>query len=160
LTLNDISHNYGTPVVVETADWYLNDVYNSALTEKDVLQAFDNAMIQEEVLEGQNGGGAGMTCHMFPAGTGTSSRIVTAMPDGTGQKYTIGALTQTNYGHMNDMQIAGVPIGELLLKEGTMTMPTKDPEKPKENALGGKADDGSIVVILMLAFTIIFRVCI
>lgn len=90
-----------------------------------------------------------MTCHMFPAGTGTSSRIVTEIPDGTGQKYTIRALTQTNYKHTNDMQIAGVPIGKLLLKEGTLTMPTKDPVRAKEGSLGGKADDGSIVVILM-----------
>jgi D-aminopeptidase len=75
-SLSDISHNYGTPVVGETADWILNDVYDSTLKEEDVLQAFRNSETQEEVFEGQNGGGAGMTCHMFPAGTGTSSRIV------------------------------------------------------------------------------------
>jgi len=147
LTLSDISHNYGTPVVGETADWYLNDVYDSALKEEDILQAFTNAMTQEEVLEGQNGGGAGMTCHMFPAGTGTSSRIVHGTPDGGGEKYTVGVLCQSNYGHTYDLQIAGVPIGELLIKEG-FSMPAL--LKPKDDtALGGKADDGSIVIILM-----------
>lgn len=141
--MNDISHNYGTPIIAETADWYLNDVYDSALKEADVLQAFKNAVTQEEVLEGQNGGGAGMTCHMFPAGTGTSSRLVKKTADGD-ETYTVGVLCQSNYGHTHDLQIGGVPIGELLLKENAGPMPVKQEEK-----LSGKADDGSIVVILM-----------
>lgn len=141
--MNDISHNYGTPIIAETADWYLNDVYDSALKEADVLQAFKNAVTQEEVLEGQNGGGAGMTCHMFPAGTGTSSRLVKKTADGD-ETYTVGVLCQSNYGHTHDLQIGGVPIGELLLKENAGPMPVNQEEK-----LSGKADDGSIVVILM-----------
>jgi len=144
LSLNDISHNYGTPIVGETADWWLNDVYDSALTQENVQQAFENAMTQEEVLEGQNGGGAGMTCHMFPAGTGTSSRVVKGTAEG-GEKYTVGVLCQSNYGHTYDLQIAGVPIGELLLKENAGPMR----EEQKDTKLSGKADDGSIVIILM-----------
>lgn len=144
LSLNDISHNYGTPVVAETADWYLNDVYDSALTETDILKAFDNALTQDEVFEGQNGGGAGMTCHIFPAGTGTSSRLVKVTADGD-ETYTVGVLVQSNYGHTDTLQIAGVPIGELLLKENAGPMPVKE-ETPK---VTGKADDGSIVIILM-----------
>ena len=121
----------------ETADWILNDVHNSALEPKDVFQAFANAMTQTEVLEGQNGGGAGMTCHMFPGGTGTSSRVVN-------DKYTVGVLCQSNYGHVGDLQIGGVPIGKLLLKQDQNFVKTKPAA-----ALGGKADDGSIVIILM-----------
>lgn len=143
-SLNEISHNFGTPVVGETCDWILNDVYDTALKAEDVLQAFSNSETQEEVLEGQNGGGAGMTCHMFPAGTGTSSRIVKG---GNGETYTIGVIVQSNYGHTPDLQIGGVPIGKLLVKERT----------PEEEAAiwnipnrgHGKADDGSIVIYLM-----------
>lgn len=139
LNLDAISHNYGTPVVGETADWWLNDVYNSMLQASDVEQAFKNALIQEEVLEGQNGGGAGMTCHMFPGGTGTSSRVVKGFKEG--ETYTVGVLVQTNYGRTYDFQIGGVPVGKILLKEKTLDETQKVP--------GGKADDGSIVVVLM-----------
>jgi L-aminopeptidase/D-esterase-like protein len=44
-----------TPIVRETADWWPNDVYKSALTGKNVQQAFANALTQEEVQEGQCG---------------------------------------------------------------------------------------------------------
>jgi len=141
--LDEISHNYGTPIVGETADWYLNDVHNSALKEEDIMQAFSNALTQDEVLEGQHGGGAGMTCHMYPGGTGTSSRIVKWNEEGM-EVYTVGVLCQTNYGHTYDLKIAGVPIGDILLKE-------KGPEKKVvDSTLEGKADDGSIVTVLML----------
>jgi D-aminopeptidase len=73
---------------------------------------------------------------MFPGGTGTSSRIVNG-------KYTVGVLVQSNYGHTHDLQIGGVPVGKLLLKE------KPDYLKVKADAFSGKADDGSIVIILM-----------
>lgn len=139
LSSDVVSHNYGSPVVGETADWWLNDVHRSMLAAADVEQAFRNALTQEEVLEGQHGGGAGMTCHMFPAGTGTSSRVVQGGE--AGESYTVGVLVQTNYGRTYDFQVAGVPIGKLLLKENTVEEATKVPS--------GKADDGSIVIILM-----------
>lgn len=98
-------------------------------------------MTQTEVQEGQHGGGAGMTCHFYPAGTGTSSTVV----NGNGEeKYTVGVLCQTNYGHIPDLQIAGVPVGKLILKQIGSPVHAKD-NKPK----AGKADEGSIVVILM-----------
>jgi D-aminopeptidase len=157
LSRNDLSRNYGTPIVGETSDWWLNDLYKSALEEKDILQAFQDALTQKDVLEGQNGGGAGMTCmnllqfeaklliklgHMFPGGTGTSSRVVQGGSEG--KEYTVGVLVQTNYGHNYALQIGGVPIGELLLAEGIGF--GADPWKKKPI---GKADDGSIVIILM-----------
>lgn len=142
LSLGDISHNYGTPIVGETSDWWLNDVYQSTIDAKDVKQAFANTLTQTEVQEGQHGGGAGMTCHMFPGGTGTSSRLVDALEDG--KKYTVGALCQSNYGLKIDMNIAGIPMGRMLFKENS----EKEGAKVK-NSPGGKADDGSIVIILM-----------
>lgn len=68
ISRTELVHSYGTPVVGETSDWWLNDLYKSTLEAKDILQAFENAETQEEVLEGQFGGGAGMTCkhsHVF-----------------------------------------------------------------------------------------------
>jgi D-aminopeptidase len=131
--------------VGETADWLLNDVYDSALKQENVLQAFSNSETQEDVLEGQNGGGAGMTCHMFPGGTGTSSRLVKG---GKGETYTIGVIVQSNYGHTRDLQVGGVPIGKLLVKERP---PEEEPaiwDTPPSKT-SGKADDGSIVIYLM-----------
>ncbi|KAH6673335.1 peptidase family S58-domain-containing protein [Halenospora varia] len=139
ISLDDLSHNYGTPIVGETADWHLNDVYQSTLKEENIMEAFKNALTQEAVLEGQHGGGAGMTCHMFPGGTGTSSRVVKESKDGE-KEYTVGVLVQTNYGHNYDLQIAGVPIGKLLLNEQ---------KEAAANVSTGKADDGSIVIILI-----------
>ncbi|KFZ02034.1 hypothetical protein V500_00484 [Pseudogymnoascus sp. VKM F-4518 (FW-2643)] len=140
MSLNDISHDYGTPIVAETADWWLNDVHNSALKPEHVHSAFKRAIEQENVEEGQYGGGAGMTCHMFPGGTGTSSRVVKCKD---GKTYTVGILCQTNYGHTHDMQIAGVPVGKLLLKDKKLA------EEKTVKTASGKVDEGSIVVILI-----------
>jgi D-aminopeptidase len=138
-----VSHNYGTPIVGETADWWLNDVHKTALESQHIHQAFANAMTQTEVFEGQNGGGAGMTCHMFPGGTGTSSRVVKG-GIGTDEKYTVGVLCQSNYGHTHDLQIAGIPVGKMILKEKGSPVHMKSNLHPS-----GKADDGSIVIYLM-----------
>lgn len=141
ISLADLSHNYGTPIVGETADWWLNDVYKSPLEAEIVYEAFDKALTQDAVQEGQYGGGAGMTCHMFPGGTGTSSRVV----DGTdGKRYTVGIICQSNYGLTYDLQIAGVPMGKLILKEKGSPVHTRRAE-----SAAGKADDGSIVIYLM-----------
>ena len=76
------SRHYGTPVVGETADWIINgDTRASRLSEADVRRCFDGLKSLEDgavVQEGQHGGGAGMTTHMFTGGTGTASRIAGA----------------------------------------------------------------------------------
>ncbi|RFU28826.1 hypothetical protein B7463_g7516, partial [Scytalidium lignicola] len=141
ISLSELSHNYGTPIVGETADWWLNDVYKSALQADTIHKAFENALTQEEVQEGQYGGGAGMTCHMFPGGTGTSSRVV----NGTGGKsYTVGVICQSNYGLTYDLQVAGIPVGKIVLKEKGSPVRQK-----KVEPASGKADDGSIVIYLI-----------
>jgi D-aminopeptidase len=58
--------------------------------------------------------------------------------------YTVGVIVQSNYGHTYDMQVGGVPMGKLILKEKGPPIRT-EPEK----AVSGKADDGSIVIYLM-----------
>lgn len=113
---------------------------------------------QVTVLEGQHGGGAGMTCHEFLGGTGTSSRVVNGEAGADGEieegKYTIGVLCQSNYGHKKDMRIGGIPIGALLLKEAsaeaakTAHTPAEEEKRLPE---GGRVGDGSIVIIIMQA---------
>jgi D-aminopeptidase len=60
---------------------------------------------------------------------------------GTGDSYTVGVLCQSNYGRTYDFQVGGVLVGKLLLKEKFLEEKNKVPT--------GKADDGSIVIILM-----------
>ncbi|KAF7895788.1 uncharacterized protein EAF01_009750 [Botrytis porri] len=144
----EISTNYGTPIVGETADFILNDIYKSPLTLEEVKPAFENAMTQGEVQEGQYGGGAGMTCHLFPGGTGTSSRVFGEMPwengEGEGEKkFTVGVLVQSNYGHLRDFIVGGVPIGRLLLKESKELE-----EKERASEKNGKIGEGSIIIVL------------
>ncbi|KAE8452685.1 hypothetical protein EG329_013944 [Mollisiaceae sp. DMI_Dod_QoI] len=142
-----ISHNYGTPVVGETADWWMNDAHKTALKAEHVQHAFANAMTQTEVQEGQYGGGAGMTCHMFPGGTGTSSRVVSGHGE---EKYTVGVICQSNYGYTSDLQIGGVPIGKLVLKEkGSPVHESPNAKASFSRGGGGKADEGSIVIYLI-----------
>jgi D-aminopeptidase len=124
-------------------------VYDSALPPSLVQEALDIAYTnggQPEVLEGQNGGGAGMTCHMFPGGTGTSSRLVDGEQDGQSipGKYTVGVICQSNYGHKPYLNIGGVPVGKLLLKEAAETKGEKSVEPE-----GGKLGEGSIVIYIM-----------
>lgn len=86
-----------------------------------------------------------MTCHMFPGGTGTSSRVL----DG----YTLGVLCQTNYGHKRDLSIGGVPVGKLILREQEKA----GREVQERDGEGGKANEGSIVVVLMYVPSIVSR---
>jgi D-aminopeptidase len=137
-----------------------NEVFASTLTSSDVEAALASATAgNSEVQEGQHGGGAGMTCHMFTGGTGTSSRLVDGEKDGetVAGQYTVGVLVQSNYGHKPDLQIGGVPVGKLLMKQdgGKMVVGFEDghdnveDERVEEIEKGGRMNDGSIVVIIM-----------
>ena len=63
------------PVVAETWDGSLNDIYGQHVTVDDALAAIENAS-GGPVEEGAVGGGTGMICHRFKGGIGTSSRLV------------------------------------------------------------------------------------
>ncbi|KAK6428625.1 hypothetical protein LTR95_015229 [Oleoguttula sp. CCFEE 5521] len=153
------SRLYGTPVVGETADWLINsaNLRASRLSASEIQQACTAAKTAEQggaVEEGQRGGGAGMTCHQFSGGTGTSSRIIKgdrpSGPEGSEKQYTLGCLVQTNYGGLVDLTIGGVPIGRLLMKEGASAS-TAFAATPasRQPAAAGRADDGSILVLLV-----------
>ena len=112
---DDLIKNYGAPVIGETCDWSLNDLTLDSVQQHHVYEAFENAKTQAEVLEGSHGGGTGMLCSQFKGGTGTASRIVPG-DAGVGD-YTVGVIVQTNHGLMKDLQVGGVPVGSLLMKE-------------------------------------------
>lgn len=152
------SRHYGTPVVGETADWIINaDVRASRVGKDDVRQAFENLKSADDggfVHEGQAGGGAGMTCHMFPGGTGTSSRVLRG-GEGSKREYTIGVLCQSNYGILPELIIGGVPVGKLLQKERDAQKPSSSvgddarADVPAGSGPEGRAKDGSIVIIII-----------
>ena len=91
------------PLVAETNDGYLNDIRARAITEEDVIAAIEGASAGP-VEQGCVGAGTGTGCLGFKGGIGSSSRLV----DIEGKSYTVGVLTQTNFGGL--LKVNGVPI--------------------------------------------------
>jgi D-aminopeptidase len=126
---------YTYPVVAETYDGGMNDIYGFHVKESHAFEALDNAK-SGSILEGKVGGGTGMLCLGFKGGTGTSSRLV-KIKDST---YTVGVLVQSNFGAKRQFTIAGVPIGEEL--KDTLNYEMKAPPSYKQEG------DGSIIVVV------------
>ncbi len=127
---------FAYPVVAETYDGTLNDMYGFHVKPDHVTAALD-AATSGPVAEGNVGGGTGMSCLGFKCGTGTSSRVV----ETGGGKHTVGVLVQANFGGRRQLTIAGVPVG----REITGFRATMDfaPPPPAQDA-GGR---GSIIAI-------------
>jgi L-aminopeptidase/D-esterase-like protein len=94
------------PVVAETWDGFLNDIYGLHLRPDHVFAALDSAQ-PGPVAEGNVGGGTGMRAFGFKAGTGTSSRVVRI----GAERYVVGVLVQANFGKRHELRVAGVPVG-------------------------------------------------
>jgi D-aminopeptidase len=125
---------YTYPVVAETYDGILNDIYGFHVKEEHVYEALNNTQ-SGFIQEGNVGGGTGMRSFGFKAGTGTSSRVVQI----NNKSYTVGALVQSNFGEKRHLTIAGVPVGrEITIKEDTEI----------QNQDLFKEGDGSIVVVV------------
>ncbi|MXN76707.1 S58 family peptidase [Burkholderia sp. 4701] len=122
------------PVVMETYDGLLNDIWGQHVTASHVQQARAAAR-SGPVAEGGVGGGTGMICHEFKGGIGTASRVLAADTGG----WTVGALVQANHGVRDMLRVAGYPVGEVL---GHVHSPFRAP------AAQGEAGMGSIVVTL------------
>jgi D-aminopeptidase len=97
---------FAYPVVGETYDGTLNDMYGFHVKPNHVEAALDSAAAGR-VAEGNVGGGTGMSCLGFKCGTGTSSRLIRA----GGSSYTLGVLVQANFGGREQLTITGVPVG-------------------------------------------------
>ena len=115
------------PVVAETLDGYLNDSRSFYVRTGHVAEAIEHAT-GGAIEEGNVGGGTGMRCYGFKGGSGTSSRRIADSP------WLVGAFVQANFGRRAELQMRGLPIGQLL---GDMLAP----ESPGSGA-------GSIIVVL------------
>ena len=127
---------YTYPVVGETYDGFLNDIYGFHVKEENVKEAINNAS-GGKIDEGNVGGGTGMRCLGFKGGTGTSSRILKIK----NSIYTVGVIVQSNFGSKKNLTIAGVPVGVEL--KDTLNFVYNGP--PKSRIEEG---DGSIIVVL------------
>lgn len=127
---------YTYPVVAETYDGFLNDIYGFHVTEAHAREAIAKAA-SGPLAEGNVGGGTGMMCLGFKGGTGTASRLV-RLKDTT---YTLGVLVQSNFGSRRNLAVAGVPVGMELMD--TLNNVFNAPPQSRR-----QEGDGSIIVIV------------
>jgi L-aminopeptidase/D-esterase-like protein len=98
---------WSLPVVAETWDGTLNDIYDPHVRPEHLFAALDTAAAGP-VAEGNVGGGTGMICYGFKGGIGTASRVLARAQGG----YTVGVLVQANHGRRHQLLVAGIPVGE------------------------------------------------
>lgn len=122
------------PVVLETYDGVLSDIWGQHVTAEHLHAALSQAS-SGPVAEGNVGGGTGMICHEFKGGIGTSSRVLSQEQGG----WTVGVLVQANYGVREALRVAGYPVGTVL---GDVASPFKGPTPV------GEAGMGSIVITI------------
>ena len=127
---------YTYPVVAETYDGFLNDIYGFHVKEEHVLEAIRDAK-PGPVAEGNVGGGTGMLTLGFKGGIGTSSRVIKI----NGEKFVVGVLVQSNFGSKKNLTISGVPVG-LELADTLSRIYNAPPSNRR------KEGDGSIIVIV------------
>ena len=127
---------YTYPVVAETYDGFLNDIYGFHVKEEHVLEAIRDAK-PGPVTEGNVGGGTGMLTLGFKGGIGTSSRVIKI----NGEKFVVGVLVQSNFGSKKNLTISGVPVG-LELADTLSRIYNAPPSNRR------KEGDGSIIVIV------------
>ncbi len=116
----------GMRVVGETYDGTLNDIVGQHVRPDHVVAALEGAR-GGALEQGSIGGGTGMICYAFKAGSGSASRVVEA----GGARYTVGVFVQANHGLRRDLIVAGVPVGRHL----------------SEPAIVRPVDRGSIIAI-------------
>jgi L-aminopeptidase/D-esterase-like protein len=124
---------FAYPLVAETYDGVLNDMYGFHVKPEHVVAALDSAKTGP-VAEGNVGGGTGMSCLGFKCGTGTASRRASFGPN----SHMLGVLVQANFGGRNQLTIAGVPVGREI---------TGAEMKMNFGVAGDAAGRGSIIAI-------------
>jgi L-aminopeptidase/D-esterase-like protein len=120
------------PVAAETFDGELNDVDGHHVKREHVFEAFERAA-GGRVEEGSVGGGTGMRCYQFKAGSGTASRRIEV----AGETFHVGVFVQSNFGRRYMCTVAGIPLGP--------HFPVTEGSDRAETATG---DTGSIIVIV------------
>jgi len=122
------------PVVGETNDSRVNNMWADPVQKEHVFEALDNAS-GGAVEEGSVGAGTGTQAFAWKGGIGTSSRV---LPEALGG-YTVGVLVQTNYGGVLTMN--GAPVGRELRQYSYM----RDLEASGREA---NQEDGSIMMVV------------
>jgi D-aminopeptidase len=117
---------WSLPVVAETWDGDLSDIYGNHVKAAHLDQAIE-AAAAGPVAEGGVGGGTGMICYEFKGGIGTASRRLGAKDGG----YTVGVLVQANHGLRHQLRIAGLPVGREI-----------------QDGLVRSKDSGSIIIVV------------
>jgi len=97
---------FSLPVAAETYDGELNDIDGGHVRDEHVFAAIESAR-GGRIEEGSVGGGTGMSCYQWKAGSGTASRVVRI----DGASYCVGAFVQANFGRRHQCLLAGIPIG-------------------------------------------------
>ena len=116
------SDDFALPVAAETYDGFLNDINGFHVRQEHVSEAINSA-VSGSIEEGSVGGGTGMKCFGFKAGSGTASRIV----EFDEMDYTVGTFVQANFGSRKDLRILGHSIGQRLT-EPKMVQNSPDPD--------------------------------
>jgi L-aminopeptidase/D-esterase-like protein len=124
------------PTVAETWDGPLNDIYGFHVKPEHVFAALDGASAGP-VPEGNVGGGTGMTVYGLKGGIGTASRRVPAADGG----WRVGVLVQANHGTLDQLTVAGVPVGRALVEE-------RERKAAALPARGAREGDGSIIIVV------------
>lgn len=93
----EITISTGTvnPLILECNDGTLNNSRNRILGRLSYIKALKE--LNTDFKQGAIGAGAGMICHGFKGGIGSSSRIITV----DGKDYTIGVMVNSNFGESN-----------------------------------------------------------
>jgi D-aminopeptidase len=136
------------PVVAETWDGDLNDIYGFHVQKEHVFAALATAK-GGPVAEGNVGGGTGMQCLGFKGGIGTASRVLP--PEAGG--FVVGVLVQCNFGLRRQLRIAGVPVGQSITESQQCydidVPPGTDAEYPRcPTTQQRDREHGSIIVII------------
>lgn len=146
--ITDDAFNCCLPVVAETWDGDLSDIYGFHVTRQHVFQVLERAQ-GGPVPEGSVGGGTGMICLGFKGGIGTASRRLAPNQGG----YTVGALVQCNFGERRLLRIAGAPVGREIpdlqpCYEGADLDSARAAHRCPTGGAGRRGDQGSIIVVL------------
>jgi D-aminopeptidase len=127
------------PTVAETWDGGLNDIYGFHVKPEHVFAALDGAAAGP-VAEGNVGGGTGMTVYGLKGGIGTASRLL-AKEDGG---WSVGVLVQANHGTLEQLVVAGAPVGRHLAEDRSR----KADARPPLAARGARPGEGSILIVV------------
>jgi D-aminopeptidase len=122
--------DFALPVAAETYDGFLNDINGFHVEARHVIEAIDTAR-GGAIEEGSVGGGTGMKCFGFKAGSGTASRLVGY----DGEAFTVGVFVQANFGTRRHLTVLGKNIGT-------------DPDLPQMRTNTRDTDLSSIIAVI------------